>query len=109
MRAITLFFRLSILLFLALTLFAGCASKEEKMQRFYSQGKESYEKGDLVKARLALKNAIQLNLKYAEAYYLLGMVELKDENAQKAFGYFNKAVELDEDQLEARAEAGHLY
>ena len=41
-------------------------------------GQGLFDKGDLVKARLEVKNALQIDPKYAEGYELLGQIELKD-------------------------------
>ena len=38
---------------------------KEKKLKFYNKGKELYEKGDYVKAKLEIKNAIQIDPKYA--------------------------------------------
>ena len=88
---------------------AACSSPEEKKARFYEKGMAFLEQGDLVKARLELKNAIQIDPKYAEAYYGLGQVELEDKDPKKAFGLFSKAVELDEGLLDAQVALGNLY
>ncbi len=88
---------------------AACSSPEEKKTSFLEKGKTLLAQGDLVKARLELKNAIQIDPKYAQAYYMLGKVELEDKNAQQAFGYFTKAVELDEGLLDAQVALGNLF
>ena len=67
------------------------------------------DKGDLTKARLELRNAIQIDPKYADAHYLLGQVEFKKGNYQQAFGSFKKAVELAPGNLDAQAKFGKLF
>lgn len=88
---------------------AACSSPEEKKAKFYEKGRQLFEQGDLVKARLEFKNAIQIDPKYARAYYMLGRVELEDKDPQRAFGLFSKAVELDEGLLDAHVELGNLF
>ncbi len=88
---------------------SGCASKEEKVAKFFKKGQAAYEKGNLTEARLAFKNMLQLNPKSADAYYWLGKVELKDDSIRLAFGNFNKAIELDETLLDVHVELGKMY
>lgn len=99
----------SILMVLALLLLAAaCASREEKKAKFYGKGKALYEQGDHVRAKIELKNALQIDPKFADAYYMLGKVELEDKHIKEAFGYFNEAAGLDADLLEAHVEAGKI-
>ena len=88
----------------------SCSSQEEKKAKFYDKGKTSFwSKGDLVRARLELKNALQIDPKYAQAYYVLGQVELEDKDPKRAFVMFSKAVELDEGLLDAHVAMGNLF
>ncbi|MCB2184570.1 MAG: tetratricopeptide repeat protein [Desulfobulbaceae bacterium] len=98
-----------IILLCALSLLVACGGPEAKKAKFFEKGKALYEQGDYVKARLELKNAIQIDLKYAEAYYYLGLTELKDGNPRKAYGALSKAVELNPDLLDAQQELGKLF
>ena len=70
--------RLRILLLILLLMICACSSQEEKKQQFFSKGQAAYEAGDYVKARLAFKNVIQLDPKFADAYYMLGRTDLKE-------------------------------
>ena len=94
-------------LVLALIL-AACGGPEEKKAKFYSKARELYARGDYVKARLEVKNAIQIDPKFAEGYLLLGLVEQKDGNLRGAFGAFTKAVELNPELNAAHVELGKL-
>jgi len=64
--------------------------------------------GNLKKAELQLKNAIQIDPKYADAYFLLGQVAMKKGSYQQAYKYFNQAVELAPGNLEAQVSLGRL-
>ena len=52
-------------------------------------------------ARLEFKNALQIDSKFAEGYYMLGMSELRQRNLKKAFANLSKAVELEPEMLDA--------
>ncbi len=93
---------------LCVFLLAACSSPDEKKARFYEKGEALLAQGDLIKARLEFKNAIQIDPKYAGAYHMLGKVELEDKQVKQAFGYFNKAAELDADLLDAHVEIGKI-
>ncbi len=95
---------------LALWLLAsGCQTMEQKRDNFFRQGKELYEKGDYVRARLQLKNALQIDPKFAPAVLWLAKTELKLENPRGAFGFLNQAVELDPKLIEARIMLAQIY
>ena len=87
----------------------SCGSAEEKMMKFFGKGKILYEQGDLVSARLELRNALQINPRFALGYYYLGLVEHRAKDYQKAFSYFSKAVELDEKLMAAQLELGRMF
>jgi len=94
---------------LILALAAGCSGPEEKKLKFFNKGKDLYEKGQYTEAKLEFKNAIQIDPKYADAYYMLGMAEMRSGNPRGAYGAYSKAVELDPGHLKARLERGRLY
>mgnify|MGYP003835723115 FL=1 len=95
------------LLFCALVL--GCSGPEEKKARFLAKGQALYEKGEYVSAALELKNALQIDPKFAEARYQLGLVEAAQKNYRNALGHLLKAVELDPAHAAARIEVGKIY
>ena len=94
-------------LIIALSIMA-CGSPEEKRAEFLNKGKALYEKGDLVRARLEFKNAVQIDPKFSQGYYMLGMTELKEGNFKQAYAGFSKAVELKPDDLKAQLQMGRL-
>jgi tetratricopeptide (TPR) repeat protein len=94
---------------LGVLLVIGCSGPEEKKMKFFSKGKALYEKGDLVKAGLEFKNAIQIDPKFADAYYMLGMVEIKRGNVKNAYGNLLKSTELNPDHLKAQVQIGKIF
>lgn len=105
----TRFMKIVVAISVAVLILTACSSHEEKKQSFYEKGKAYYDQKDYVKSRLALKNAIQIDPKFSEAYYLLGEVELQDKAAKKAFNYLSKAVELNEGLLDAQVALGKIF
>jgi tetratricopeptide (TPR) repeat protein len=92
-----------------LALLFACSGPEAKKMKFFAKGKALYEKGDYVRARLELRNAIQIDPKFADAYAVLGMVESRQGNLQGAFAAFTKATELNPLNYDAQAELGRLF
>jgi len=88
---------------------AACGSVEEKKLKFFNRGKDLYEKGEYVKARLEFRNALQVDPKFARGYYMLGQVEMKTSHPQQAFAAFSRAVELDPGLTEAQMELAGLF
>ena len=89
-------------------LLTACSSPEEKKMKFFNKGKALYDQGDYVRARLEIKNALQIDPNFAEGYYFFGLVEKKTENLKRAYGAFLKAAELNPNFYPAQLELGKL-
>ncbi len=101
-------FKIFILAFFAVSLIA-CGGAEERKSVYMEKAKASLEAGDLDKARIELKNVLQIDPKDAEAYYQLGKIFEQQGDYQKAFGNYQKAEELNPDLLENQARLGRFY
>jgi tetratricopeptide (TPR) repeat protein len=101
--------RMAALLLTLLPLMFGCGGKEERMAAHMEKGKAYYEQANYDKAKVELKNVLQIDPKSADAYYLLGLIEEEQQNWQSAFADYSKAVELNPDQTQAKAKLGRLY
>jgi len=87
----------------------ACGSPEEKKVKFFSKGISLYGQGDYTKARLEFKNALQIDPTYADAWHMLGMMDMKEGKLKKAFKRLSRAVELDPANLGAQLSLGRLY
>ncbi|MEA1901331.1 MAG: tetratricopeptide repeat protein, partial [Thermodesulfobacteriota bacterium] len=92
----------------AVALIAACASQEESKMKFFNKGEALYEKGKYLQASLEFKNALQIDPKFAKAYYELGQCEYRLKNFKRAFNYTSKAVELDPELLEGQVFLGRI-
>lgn len=95
-------------IFLVLCL-AACSGPEEKKARFFEKGQELYEQGDYVKAALEYKNALQIDPKWAEAYYMLGKSEGALGKLRASMGRFAKVIELEPEHWGAHLEQGRFF
>jgi len=89
---------------------AGCGGKEERLQSHLEKSRSLLDSGNLPTASVEAQNAMQINPKSAEAMYLQGLIiEKGGENYRSAFQHFMRAVELDSNNLAARARVGRYY
>src|SRR3990172_13241028 len=91
------------LLFLGL-LAVACSGPTEKKMMFFRKGQALYEKKDYVEAGLKFKNALQIDPKFADGYYMLGMTQMMRGDLLHAYGSFNEAVELEPGHLQAQTQ-----
>jgi Tfp pilus assembly protein PilF len=87
---------------------AACGGPEEKRDKFFTRAKEFFGRGEFVKARLEVKNALQVDPKFAAGYQLLGQIEQKEGNLKAASDAFGRAVDLDPGLSLAQVELGKL-
>ncbi len=101
-------FKAYVVIFLALALVA-CGGAEERKAAYMEKAQKSLDAWDLDKARIELKNVLQIDPKDAQAYFNLGNIFERKQEFRKAFGNYNKAAELDPDNSEYQAKLGYFY
>ncbi len=96
---------------LALTaaVLAACGGAEERKAAYLEKGKVYYAEQNFEKARVELKNVLQIDPKTAEPYWLLGQMAEKENNYRDAFGQYLKVVEFAPEHLDAHARLGSFY
>ena len=101
---------IKLLLSIALiTTLAACGGAEERKAVYMEKAKASIEAGDFDKARIELKNVLQIDPKDGEAYYQLGNVYEQQKEYRKAYGNYLKAEELSPELLANHAKLGRFY
>lgn len=95
-----------LIMFATIALAVACGGPEEKKLKFFTKGKALYDKGEYVKAKLEFKNAVQIDPKYTDAIYMLGMIALKSNDPKGAYGNFSRVVELDPHHWDAQIHLG---
>ena len=88
---------------------AACGGKEERKVLHMQRANAYLAQAQYDKARVELKNVLQIDPKNSDAYYRLGLLEEQQENWQSAFIAFRRAVELDAGNLDANVRLGRLY
>jgi len=93
---------------IATLLVAGCSSRAERAQSYYEHGMSYLEKKDFVKARIELRNALQLKADMLPAWQALAQIEEHDSNWQGLAGSLRRVAELDPKNIEARVRLARL-
>ncbi|MFC1589238.1 tetratricopeptide repeat protein [Pseudomonadota bacterium] len=101
-------FKLTLML-ATLFVLAGCGGAEERKEVYLEKAKLFLESGNLDKARIELKNVLQIDPKDAEARFQLGEIFDQKKEYQKAFNSYSKAIELDPDNLKYHAKLGTYF
>ena len=99
---------LSALVLLAVVSLSACDFGDRK-QAYFDKGVSLFEAGDDARARIELKNVLQIDEKYAPGWYWLGRVEEREGDFRRAFADYNRAVELDPAFVPARVRRGHIF
>ncbi len=103
--------RIAALIFVVFFFFnvSGCSTPAEKKEKHYLRALEYIKINDEKAAILELRNAIQMDAKYADARYQLGLLYLKAGNPKAAFGELQRAASLDPKNLDAGVKVAEFY
>ena len=88
--------------------FSGCSSREQRAQNYYDQGMSYLAKKDYVKARLELRNALQLKTEMIEAWRALAEVDEHDHNWQALTASLRRIAEIDQKDVNIRLRLARL-
>jgi tetratricopeptide (TPR) repeat protein len=87
----------------------GCGGAEERKAEHLAKGKSFFEAHNVDKAAIEFRNVLQIDPKTAKPYYYLGLIEEQKKNWPQAFGMFQKSVELNPNDLDARFKLAQFY
>ncbi len=88
---------------------SGCSSPEQKKQEAYQKALEYIENNKSEAAIIELKNAIQIDPKFAEAHYQLGKLYLETGIPAKAYEEYVRAADLNPKNIDANLKAAQFY
>jgi tetratricopeptide (TPR) repeat protein len=94
---------------LIFSLLPGCSDPDQKKQKHFSRAIEYIQQENSNSAILELRNAIQLDPKFADARYQLGLLYLKNGDARAAFGELQRTANLDPTNLDAGIKVAEFY
>jgi tetratricopeptide (TPR) repeat protein len=87
----------------------GCGGAQARKARHLEKGHEFYAAGNFDKARVEFRNALQIAPNDAEARYENGLVDERLGNAREAAQFYQGVIDVDADDVKARAALGRLY
>jgi len=99
--------RLGVLLICA-GLLAACDSADERANAYFTKGVELLEGGELDKAILEFRNALQINQDLVPPRLEFAKALVQKQDFQGAIGNFLKVIELDPENIEARQRVGEI-
>ncbi len=100
------------LLFVALLVvvqLAACSSSEERKEKYLDRAQQHFSSGNYTKAKLEIKNALQIDPKNVKGWYLFAQISEKQKELKEAFGAYNRVVELAPEHFEASLELAKFY
>jgi tetratricopeptide (TPR) repeat protein len=97
-----------MLVMVAALCLSACDDPKQTEAKYTTHGKELFEQGDLVKASLEFKNALQINPAAAVPQYYLGLIAEKQHNIGAALDAFRKAADADPKNFDASMKAGQM-
>lgn len=94
---------------LCLLLVVSCSAPEKDKQVYFEKAMEFIKQEKQEAAVLELRSAIQIDAKFAEARYQLGLLYLQEGETKKAFAELVRAGDLNPDNLDANLKVAHFY
>ena len=98
-----------VVLLLTASLLVACGGKEERKAKYIERGKAYMADENYDKAKIELKNVLQIDPKEARAYLYLGEINEKSQQWRGAFTNYQKAVNFDPELTEARVRLAKVY
>ena len=92
----------------ALLALAACTSPEQRAQSYLDHGKQLADQGQLDKAALEYRNALQLKPDLVPAIYALGVIAEKKGDYKSAMGSFRDVADRDVKNVDARVHLGQM-
>jgi tetratricopeptide (TPR) repeat protein len=77
-------------------------------QKYLQSGESYFDKGEYGRASIQFRKALQIDHQYAEAYYRLGLTDVKLQLWPDAFRALDQAISLDPNHLAAHLKLGEL-
>lgn len=106
LRRIRIFAGAVSLLALGLT---GCGDSEAGKKRLLETGNKYYDSGKFKEASIIYRKVLQKDQRYGEAYYRLGLSEIKQGRYGDAVRWLRRASELQPENNDAHSQLGDLY
>lgn len=95
---------------LGVTVFlTGCGGAEERKAEYLERGRKYFEERNFDKAKIEFKNVLQIDPKASKPYLYLGQIAEAQKDWRDALTFYQKAGELDPNDLEVKVRMAKLY
>ena len=98
-----------LLLLLLACLVGSCSSPDKDKEKYYQNALKLIKEDKVEAAILELRSAIQLDAKYGEARYQLGLLYMQTMEPQKAFAEMVRAADLSPDNFDASLKVAGMH
>jgi len=88
---------------------SGCGGAQSRMAKHLEKGESFLAAGNLEKARVEFRNALQIVPTDSEARFDNGLVDEKLGNVREAVQFYQGAIDSNADAVRARANLGRIY
>jgi tetratricopeptide (TPR) repeat protein len=93
----------------AATMLAACGGAEKRTARHMQKGQQYLAAGNVEKARVEFRNALQITPNDSAVRYENGLVAARIGNLREAGEFYQAAIDADPDNVAARAALGRLF
>jgi tetratricopeptide (TPR) repeat protein len=102
-------FRTALCVAAGLVLLSGCGGAQSRFDSHFQRGRQYFEKGNLEKAGIEFRNALQIRAKDPDALYYAGRIAEQKADIRNAVGFYLAAIDARTDFPAARARLGRIY
>lgn len=102
-------FKRTLIACLLMGTMASCGSSEESAAGFIESGKALLAEGNIQKARIEFKNAIQVDPRQAEPFYQLALLDEKAQEWKSMFANLSTVEQLDPNHHAAIVKLGQIH
>ncbi|HJP39032.1 MAG TPA: tetratricopeptide repeat protein [Gammaproteobacteria bacterium] len=93
----------------AMVFLVSCGEPEQLVDDYIANGQHFFDTGEIVKAEIEARNAVQIAPKNPQARYLLALIAEQNKKPKELIGNLIIAIDEDSDFVEARLKLGELY
>jgi tetratricopeptide (TPR) repeat protein len=101
-------FRSFVTLLAILALF-GCGGREARIAKHFQRAQEHLQQQDYAKARVELRNVLQIEPRFDQAYFLGGQIAERESDWNAAYVNYEKAVEVNPQNGSAQLHLARIY
>jgi len=97
-----------MLLFIVM-LTSACSGIDDRQEKHIDRAQQYFIADDLIRAKIEIKNALQVDQKSIQSWYLFAQISEKQQELKEAFAAYNRVVELDPKHTDASLELAKFY